>query len=169
MPTSRNASYRLGLDLGSNSIGWAAIRLDDKGEPCGILDMGVRVFPDGRDAKSKESNAVTRRVARGARRRRDRYQKRRADLLRRLGERAAADPGAFQPGDGGALHAPGGHGRDADAPAPQPTGSSVREGQSPVALAPRSPSPKAFRQLLWVVLFVSSDRLRPRIDGRLVA
>ena len=46
--------------------------------------MGVRVFPDGRDAKSKESNAVTRRVSRGARRRRDRYQRRRADLLQRL-------------------------------------------------------------------------------------
>ena len=84
MTNTPNAPYRLGLDLGTNSIGWAAIRLDDKGEPCGILDMGVRVFPDGRDAKSKESNAVTRRLARGARRRRDRYQKRRADLLRRL-------------------------------------------------------------------------------------
>lgn len=84
MTERQHAPYRLGLDLGTNSIGWAAIRLNDDNDPCGILDMGVRVFPDGRDAKSKESNAVTRRVARGARRRRDRYQKRRADLLRRL-------------------------------------------------------------------------------------
>ena len=86
MTTNRHAPYRLGLDLGTNSIGWAAIRLDDHDDPCGILGMGVRVFPDGRDAKSKESNAASRRVARGARRRRDRYQKRRADLLRRLTE-----------------------------------------------------------------------------------
>jgi len=84
MTERQHAPYRLGLDLGTNSIGWAAIRLNDDNDPCGILDMGVRVFPDGRDAKSKESNAVTRRMARGARRRRDRYQKRRADLLRRL-------------------------------------------------------------------------------------
>ena len=86
MTTNRHAPYRLGLDLGTNSIGWAAIRLDDHDAPCGILGMGVRVFPDGRDAKSKESNAASRRVARGARRRRDRYQKRRTDLLRRLTE-----------------------------------------------------------------------------------
>jgi CRISPR-associated endonuclease Csn1 len=86
MTEHRHAAYRLGLDLGTNSIGWAAIRLDDSGEPFGILDMGVRVFPDGRDAKSKESNAKTRRIARGARRRRDRYQKRRADLLKTLVE-----------------------------------------------------------------------------------
>ncbi len=86
MATRQNMPYRLGLDLGTNSIGWAAIRLDEHGNPCGILDMGVRVFPDGRDAKSKESNAKTRRDARGARRRRDRYQKRRADLLKTLVE-----------------------------------------------------------------------------------
>ena len=86
MTEHQHAPYRLGLDLGTNSIGWAAIRLDDNGEPCGILNLGVRVFPDGRDAKSKESNAASRRVARGARRRRDRYQKRRADLLKTLVE-----------------------------------------------------------------------------------
>ena len=84
MTSTQNTPYRLGLDLGTNSIGWAAIRLNDASEPCGILDMGVRVFPDGRQAKTELSNAVTRRMARGARRRRDRYQKRRADLLRRL-------------------------------------------------------------------------------------
>ena len=76
--------YRLGLDLGTNSIGWAAVSLDDKGEPSGVLDMGVRIFPDGRDAQSKTSNAMDRRVARSARRRRDRYLKRRSDLLEAL-------------------------------------------------------------------------------------
>lgn len=75
--------YRLGLDLGTNSIGWAAVELDD-GEPCGLLDMGVRIFPDGRDEQSKQSNAVDRRVARGQRRRRDRYLSRRQRLMETL-------------------------------------------------------------------------------------
>ena len=43
-------NYRLGLDVGTNSIGWAAVRLDDNDAPCGLLDVGVRIFPDGREA-----------------------------------------------------------------------------------------------------------------------
>lgn len=77
-------SYRLGLDLGTNSIGWAAIKLDADDNPCGVLDMGVRVFPDGRKPTDKTSNAVDRRLARGQRRRRDRYVQRRRDLLKAL-------------------------------------------------------------------------------------
>ena len=79
-----NTKYRLGLDMGTNSIGWAAIRLDDDGEPCGILDMGVRIFPDGRQSSRSgdgPSNAATRRGVRGQRRRRDRYLKRREELI----------------------------------------------------------------------------------------
>ncbi len=76
--------YRLGLDLGTNSIGWAAVRLDGKGEPCGVLDLGVRIFPDGRDEQSKQSNTVNRRLARGQRRRRDRYLRRRDRLMQAL-------------------------------------------------------------------------------------
>ena len=76
--------YRLGLDLGTNSIGWAAVQLDHGGEPCGLLDIGVRIFPDGRDATSEASNAVQRRVARGQRRRRDRYLSRRNRLMQAL-------------------------------------------------------------------------------------
>lgn len=81
MTTTNSASYRLGLDLGTNSIGWAAVRLDDAGAPCGVLDMGVRIFSDGRNPKDGSSLAVQRRIPRGQRRRRDRYLKRRADLL----------------------------------------------------------------------------------------
>lgn len=77
--------YRLGLDLGTNSIGWAAVELADE-EPCGLLDMGVRIFPDGRDARGEASNAVERRVARGQRRRRDRYLTRRERLMQALVE-----------------------------------------------------------------------------------
>ena len=77
--------YRLGLDMGTNSIGWAAVRIDEKDNPVGMLGMGVRIFPDGRkDEQSKQSNAVDRRVARGQRRRRDRYLQRRRDLMQAL-------------------------------------------------------------------------------------
>ena len=73
--------YRLGLDLGTNSVGWAAIKLDESGKPSGILDMGVRIFPDGRNPKDQSSLAGQRRVPRGMRRRRDRYIERREDLM----------------------------------------------------------------------------------------
>lgn len=69
---------RLGLDVGTNSIGWALIDGDR------IVDLGVRIFSDGRDAKSGASLAVNRREARAARRRRDRYLGRRSAFLRAL-------------------------------------------------------------------------------------
>ncbi len=80
MPQS-NPRYRLGIDVGSNSLGWFVVWLSDKGEPIGLGPGGARIFPDGRDPKSKESNAADRRVARGMRRRRDRYLKRRSNLM----------------------------------------------------------------------------------------
>ena len=82
--TANINGYRLGIDMGTNSIGWAAVKIDNRGEPCGVLDMGVRIFPDGRDEQSKTSNTVERRVARGQRRRRDRYLGRRDHLIRKL-------------------------------------------------------------------------------------
>ena len=86
MTTGTGKEYRLGLDMGTNSIGWAAVSLDENGEPCGVLDMGVRIFPDGRKSTDGTSNAVDRRLARGQRRRRDRYLKRRGGLLHALVE-----------------------------------------------------------------------------------
>lgn len=59
--------YRLGLDLGTNSIGWAVYSLDSENEPNELVDMGVRIFSDGRDPKTKEPLAVARRTARGQR------------------------------------------------------------------------------------------------------
>lgn len=81
---SVNEKYRLGLDIGTNSIGWAAVKLSDDGEPCGLLDMGVHIFPDGRDEESKQSNAVQRRMARGQRRSRDRKLSRSNRLMQAL-------------------------------------------------------------------------------------
>ena len=78
---TKDVPYRLGLDVGSNSLGWFVVWLDEKGDATGLGPGGVRIYPDGRDPKSKTSNAVDRRVARGARRRRDRYLKRRASLM----------------------------------------------------------------------------------------
>jgi CRISPR-associated endonuclease Csn1 len=73
--------YRLALDLGSTSIGWALIRLDKENSPCAIIRLGVRIFPDGRNPKDGTSLAVTRRAARQMRRRRDRLLKRKQRLL----------------------------------------------------------------------------------------
>lgn len=70
---------RLGLDIGTNSIGWCLIENDSD-----IVDIGVRIFTDGRDPKSGASLAVDRRMARGMRRRRDRYLGRRSAFLEAL-------------------------------------------------------------------------------------
>jgi len=80
--------YRLALDLGTNSIGWALIRLAGNPagqmEPSAIIRAGVRIFGDGKDPKSGASLAVDRRLARGARRNRDRKLKRKQRLLQAL-------------------------------------------------------------------------------------
>ncbi|MGL4367182.1 MAG: type II CRISPR RNA-guided endonuclease Cas9 [Brevinemataceae bacterium] len=57
--------YVLGLDLGTNSIGWACIN-HEKNE---IVDAGVRIFDAAEDPKTKESLAKPRRTARLTRRR----------------------------------------------------------------------------------------------------
>jgi len=79
-----NQIYRLGLDVGTNSIGWAALTLDAVGRPNGILALGARIYSDGRNPKDGTSLAVARRVPRGMRRRRDRYLRRRDDLMETL-------------------------------------------------------------------------------------
>lgn len=76
--------YRLGIDIGTNSLGWCVLDLDRQGEPKGIRRLGVRIFSDGRDPQSGTSLAQDRRVARSARRRRDRFVDRRDDLMRAL-------------------------------------------------------------------------------------
>ncbi len=73
--------YRLALDLGSTSLGWAMVRLDAANEPCAVIKAGSRIFSDGRNPKDGSSLAVTRREARAMRRRRDRLLKRKARML----------------------------------------------------------------------------------------
>lgn len=80
--------YRLAIDLGSTSIGWAILRLkpNNSGDktPTAIVKAGVRIFSDGRNPKDGSSLAVTRREARAQRRRRDRLLKRKARMLQHL-------------------------------------------------------------------------------------
>ncbi len=75
-------NYRLGFDLGYTSIGWSVILLDDDLNPARIENFGVRIFPSGRDAKTKEPISVNRRTKRGASRNHDRYIMRRKALLK---------------------------------------------------------------------------------------
>lgn len=73
-------SYVLGLDLGSNSVGWAAVAVDSGAglRPTGLIGLGARVFEAGSQGNiasgEEESRNVERRTAR---------------LLRRQHERAA--------------------------------------------------------------------------------
>ena len=76
--------YRLGLDLGTNSIGWAMVDLDATGRPVAIRRMGSRIFSDGRIPKTGESLAAARTKARGQRLRRERFLARRSKLLTKL-------------------------------------------------------------------------------------
>ncbi len=76
--------YVLGLDLGATSLGWSVVELGDDDVPLRLERMGVRIFSDGRDSKTKEPLAVARRTARGMRKRRDRYVMRRETLMNKL-------------------------------------------------------------------------------------
>ena len=73
--------YRLALDVGANSLGWCVYLMDGEDEPCAIKRLGSRIFSDGRDPKTLTSLAADRRLARQARRRRDRVLKRRQRLM----------------------------------------------------------------------------------------
>jgi CRISPR-associated endonuclease Csn1 len=82
--TTRSLTYRLALDLGSTSLGWAVFLLNAQHEPTAIARAGVRIFGDGRNPKDGSSLAVTRRLARGMRRRRDRLLKRKLRMREKL-------------------------------------------------------------------------------------
>ncbi|MDP4835743.1 MAG: hypothetical protein NWS01_01140 [Burkholderiales bacterium] len=76
--------YRLAVDLGTTSLGWAMVRLNEENEPNAVIKAGVRIFSDGRNPKDGSSLAVTRREARSMRRRRDRLLKRKARMTKSL-------------------------------------------------------------------------------------
>lgn len=91
MEDAQNPQYVLGLDLGTNSLGWAVIGLVD-GEPAQLVRAGVRVFEAGMDEGKglgrEESRNKARRDARLQRRqtwRRARRLKKVFNLLQRYG------------------------------------------------------------------------------------
>ena len=75
----------LGLDLGTNSIGWAIVEKED-GKPYQLIDRGVHIFQDGvAHDKSGEKPAVQERTAaRASRRHYFRRRLRKIELLRLL-------------------------------------------------------------------------------------
>jgi CRISPR-associated endonuclease Csn1 len=85
---TQTGSYILGIDLGSASLGWAAISLDGAGMATGLLRSGVRLFnpavtgdiEKGQD----ESKAVARRTARLIRRQLRRRAARQSELFQLL-------------------------------------------------------------------------------------
>ncbi len=96
MPPSFSAmpsGYILGLDLGSHSLGWAILALDDRQQPHGIQATGVRIFEAGKDASrdqilqgldKQKSRAAARREARLPRRQFWRRARRRYNVLKCL-------------------------------------------------------------------------------------
>ena len=73
-------SYILGLDLGETSLGIAVLN-EQNGEPISLDSMGVRIFPDGREDKTKSPLCVKRRESRGTRRNLDRKLRRKEKLI----------------------------------------------------------------------------------------
>lgn len=80
-----------GFDIGTTSIGWAAIEYDVTGAIGRVLGMGVRIFPEARDPDGTPLNQ-TRRQKRMARRQLRRRRERRKALNRML-----ADAGLLPP------------------------------------------------------------------------
>lgn len=75
--------YRIGLDIGTTSVGWAVLNTNAEGEPNRIVDMGVRIFDAAENPKDGSPLAKPRREARGARRRNRRH-KHRMDRIKSL-------------------------------------------------------------------------------------
>ena len=74
----------LGLDLGTNSIGWALIEHDDIQQPRKLIACGSRIFQEAVEAKTGTPKNHARRAARAARKLVARRKQRRTKLLNLL-------------------------------------------------------------------------------------
>jgi len=74
----------LGLDLGSNSLGWALLSAGPDDQPSGIIDKGVRIFPKAVEDKTPTPKNQKRRTSRLARRTIQRRSRRKSRLLNYL-------------------------------------------------------------------------------------
>lgn len=61
--------YRIGLDIGIASVGWAVLENNSEDEPIRIIDLGVRIFDKAENPKNGDPLAEPRRMARTTRRR----------------------------------------------------------------------------------------------------
>lgn len=61
--------YRIGLDIGIASVGWAVLENNSEDEPIRIIDLGVRIFDKAENPKNGNPLAEPRRMARTTRRR----------------------------------------------------------------------------------------------------
>ncbi|WP_018922791.1 type II CRISPR RNA-guided endonuclease Cas9 [Salsuginibacillus kocurii] len=69
---SDTIDYRIGLDIGTNSVGWSIVELEFNGEQyetVNLIDAGVRMFDKAEVPKTGASLAFPRRLARSTRRR----------------------------------------------------------------------------------------------------
>ena len=84
-PKKVKPKMAIGFDLGTTSVGWSVIAIDDQSDErkLTILDMGVRMFSDPAEG---ESNTQARRIARGRRRRIWRQRIRKYELFKLLQE-----------------------------------------------------------------------------------
>ncbi|MDY5584365.1 MAG: HNH endonuclease, partial [Arcanobacterium sp.] len=86
---NNNGDIRLGIDVGTNSVGMAAVRVDDLGMPLEILNAVVYIHDSGVDPE-KQKEAITRLASAGVARRTRRLiakrKKRNAQLDRFLAE-----------------------------------------------------------------------------------
>ena len=88
MPVLKTSDLVLGLDIGTNSIGWALLRDDQDDKPCEIVRVGVRIFEAGVEGMEKDGRGdprnKTRRDARSVRRRLERRARRKSVLFHML-------------------------------------------------------------------------------------
>lgn len=73
--------YKIGLDLGVASVGWAVLEINEDGTPKKIVNLGSRIFDKAENPKDGSSLALKRREARGARRRLRRRRHRRDRVI----------------------------------------------------------------------------------------
>ena len=74
----------LGLDLGSNSLGWGLLKADDSAQPVEVMAAGVRIFPKAVEEKTPTPKNQKRRNSRLARRTIQRRARRKKQLLNYL-------------------------------------------------------------------------------------
>ena len=89
-------NYRIGLDIGIASVGWAVILNDSMDNPAHIVDMGVRIFDKAENPKDGKALAAPRRESRCARRRNGRRKHRINRVKYLLACSGVIDPEQFE-------------------------------------------------------------------------